>query len=497
MDDPVRLLQRLGWEWRPDGLGRGLGPGVVIHVQVNGQKQATFVPLHRVWLSFDDELQKVGCPSAASVGAPYSIGGFFSFVSKAAKQQPRVGSMFDTLIAKAKVAEAARHAKMRSLDPNSAAYKAMAAQLAKDRAWAAAVHARPAKKGGVFKVIGGAIGRAAKKVVNVAKKAAVATLAVAMKPAQLVAHGLRNVPILGAIAGAGATLANLPINATSQLVQGKRIDKIAIGQFKDALSSVKTLGPYIQTVISFVPGIGTGISAGIGGALALASGKRIDQAFIEAAKGAIPGGPLAQAAFSVAEGVISGKPIDQIAINALPIPPAAKTALVQGLAAARDLAAGKRVDQIIIDRGAAMLPPALQKAVQVGTAIAQAKNIQQGIGAAAQGALAITGAHTAALGAAEKYAKGLRSPAIMSALQKGAQAQSALTNVVRHAQNGNQQAVQIVRAVSAVQQKAKPFRALTGRALPAPVRSFAPARALPSRAGMFGAIAARAAHGFA
>jgi hypothetical protein len=53
--------------------------------------------------------------------------------------------------------------------------------------------------------------------------------------------------------------------------------------------------------------------------------------------------------------------------------------LVRGAAAARALAEGKRVDQVVLDQAIKALPPAAQKAAQVGVAVAQAKNIQQGI----------------------------------------------------------------------------------------------------------------------
>jgi hypothetical protein len=390
--DPVRQIQQLGWEWRPDGLGQGLGPGVLFSVVVSGRRVKTFVPLARVWVTFDQELQKVGCPSSNSVGAPFSIGGLFGFVKKAAKS---IGSV--------------------------------------------------AKK-----VVPKAVQKAAAKIVSVAKKAAVATLNVAAKPAELAARAVSKVPVLGSIVGAAGTLANLPTHAAAQLVSGRRLDHIAVDQFKQALGATKTLAPYVQTIVSVVPGLGTGISAGLGGALALASGKPIDQALVDAAAGALPGGPAARAAFTVAHDVMAGKPVDQIAINALPIAPAAKQALVAGVKAARDLAHGKNVAQALIDRGTEALPPQLRQAVQVGTAIAHARSLQQGAAAAVQGAVALTNVHGAAVAAAKQFAAGVRSPAVITALRKGQAAQAALTSVVKQAQAGHPQAKNVVRALAAV-----------------------------------------------
>lgn len=82
--DEMRMLQQLGWEWHQNGIGSGTGPGVLLRAQVNGRTVKVFIPLGRVWLHFDNELQAVGCPSAASVGAPFSVGGFFDFVKRAA-----------------------------------------------------------------------------------------------------------------------------------------------------------------------------------------------------------------------------------------------------------------------------------------------------------------------------------------------------------------------------------------------------------------------------
>lgn len=384
--DAVKQLQRLGWEWRPDGAGTGAGPGVLFSVQVSGRMRSVFVPLSRVWVIFDQELQKVGCPSAAAVGAPFSVGGFFSFIKKAASS---------------------------------------------------AVHAVSSV---AKKVVPKAIQRAAAKVVSAAKGAV-----------QTLGRTIAKIPVLGTIAAATAALALLPAQAASQLVQGKRIDHIAIDQFKSAVSNVKTLAPYVQTVVSFVPGVGTGLSAGIGGALALAQGHSITQAVEEAVKSALPGGPLAQAAFSVASGVMQGKPIDAIAINALPIGEQQKSLLLRGLGAAKALASGNRVDQVLLDEALHSLPPQLQKAVQIGTAIGHAKNLQGALGAAANGATQLANDYHAGTQAAQAFMGGARSPAIMAAMQRAQASRAALGRIVQQAQGGHPQATHIVNAFQRLQ----------------------------------------------
>lgn len=409
MADEITLIQRLGWDWRDDGVGLGLGPGVLLSIVVSGRTLRAFVPLAHVALAFDNELQKVGCVGGLEwVGGPLCVGGFFSSIAKAVKS-----------VAKA--------------------------------------------------VVPKVVQKAASAVVNVAKKAATA---------------ITKIPILGDIIKATGTLALLPANATKALIEGRRIDRIAVDQFKGALSSVKTLAPYVQTVVSFVPGLGTGISAGLGGALALASGQSISEAMLAAAKGAIPGGPAAQAAFSVASDVMQGRPIATIAINALPISPQAKTALAQGLQAAKDIAAGKNVATSVLDNAVKTLPAEYQKAIQVGVALGHAKNLQQAAGAAVQGAASLATASAQGHAAAAQLAAGVRSPALVAAVQKAQAAQTALAHVVTQAQAGHPQAQNVVKALAMLKAPAAPaalrapVQALRA-AVPALRAPAAPVRALP------------------
>jgi len=382
MANEIALIKRLGWDWRDDGAGLGLGPGVLMSVVINGQTLRAFVPLVHVHLAFDDELQKVGCVGMAmsSVGAPQSVGGLFSSISKAFKS-----------VAKA--------------------------------------------------VVPKVIQKAAASVVNVVKK---------------VGTAVTKIPVIGTIVKAAGTLANLPLQSTAALLDGRRIDRVAVDSFKGALGAAKTLAPYVQTVISFVPGIGQGISAGIGGALALAQGQSITEAMLAAAKGAIPGGPLAQAAFSVASDAMQGKPITQIAINALPIAPQAKQALMSGLQAAKDIAAGKNVATSVLDNAIKNLPPAYQKAVQVGVALGHAKNLQQAAGAAVQGAAQLATASAAGQAAAKAIASGARAPALFAAVQKANAAQGAVAKIVQQAQLGHPQATNIVKALTILKAPPRP-----------------------------------------
>ena len=62
----------------------------------------------------------------------------------------------------------------------------------------------------------------------------------------------------------------------------------------------------VQIGVSFIPGIGEGLSAAIGVGLALAEGKSITDALIAGALSALPGGPLVSMAASIAAEAITG-----------------------------------------------------------------------------------------------------------------------------------------------------------------------------------------------
>jgi hypothetical protein len=118
------------------------------------------------------------------------------------------------------------------------------------------------------------------------------------------------------------------------------------------------------------------VSGAIGASLALASGQNITSALKEGVKGALPGGPIAKAAFDLGEAAIQGKPIDAIALAALPIPDAQKKLVAQGLATAKDLAHGKRLDAALMNTALAALPPEARKAVTVGLALGHGQVLQ-------------------------------------------------------------------------------------------------------------------------
>lgn len=166
------------------------------------------------------------------------------------------------------------------------------------------------------------------------------------------------------------------INVTAKIASGGNVSKSVMGHFKGQLNSAREVAPYVQTVVSMVPGVGQGVSGAIGAGVALSRGRPITEAILEGARGALPGGPVAAAAFDVAMAAAQGKPIDQVALSAIPLPPDQKKMVIQAAMTAKDIASGKNVAKSVYERGQKLLPPEAQKAMQVAVAMASAKNIQ-------------------------------------------------------------------------------------------------------------------------
>lgn len=256
-------------------------------------------------------------------------------------------------------------------------------------------------------------------VVTAPAKAAVAvaetTVETAGDAAGIVGDAVGEIPIVGTPLAVALDIAVAPVGLAQAIARGERIDEAVISNIKKQIKNVQDIAPYAQIVVSFVPGIGTGIGAAIAAGVALSEGKSITEAVVAAAQASIPGGPIAQAAFNVSYSVASGQPIDEVALAAVPLPPeqkeliksgvsAAKAlgdgkavneaivkvvvdqlpgtpeqkkALTEGLVIAKEVIQGKPVDSIAYNRGKEYLPPEVQGAIQIATSLAQAKSSQE------------------------------------------------------------------------------------------------------------------------
>lgn len=361
--------------------------GAILCIQLDGQKHQVFVPLNRIWHEFHKELAAVGCPLPIAVGEEITVSGLFSSISKAVSGAAK---------GVAKVANSAAKA-----------------------------------------VTSNAITKAAASVATTATNYA--------------AHAVAKIPVVGSVASSVTRLMTAPLNVAEALAKGGRIDRVAMTSLQQQIKDIRTVAPYAQTVLTFVPGVGTGLSGAIGAGLALANGQNITDALVAGVRGALPGGPLAAAAFDVANAAMQGKPITAIALQAIPgLSPAQKAALVQGVALAKDLAAGKNVSQAVIDAATNALPPDAKKAVQIGAALAHAKNLQGAVGAL-----------TAASGLQKQFSTGVAAAlqikalpahitppkALTQAVQAGLDAKAKTLAVVKQAQAGNPAAAKVAAAM--------------------------------------------------
>lgn len=71
------------------------------------------------------------------------------------------------------------------------------------------------------------------------------------------------------------------------------------------------------TGASFIPGVGTAVSAGMGAAAALGRGQSLGNAVLAAGRNALPGGPAVKAAFDIGLGVARGHGLSQAALGAV------------------------------------------------------------------------------------------------------------------------------------------------------------------------------------
>ncbi len=144
-----------------------------------------------------------------------------------------------------------------------------------------------------------------------------------------------------------------PLEAAYRISTGDNVFQA----FGDMLKAQAAGLPYVQAVLSFVPGVGAGINAAIAAGAALAQGKRIDDALYEGIQGALPGGPAAVAAFKGVVGAIRGQNLGDIAMSTLhdSLPPALQPAASMAIA----LVHGENIQSALASGAVSAIKPAL------------------------------------------------------------------------------------------------------------------------------------------
>lgn len=194
-----------------------------------------------------------------------------------------------------------------------------------------------------------------------------------------VAKVVKKVPVVGKPLSAVVNLGNAPVKLVAQVTSGDNINQSVLNNLKEQVKSVKEIAPYAKMCISLIPGVGTSVAAAIAAGSALVQGQPITDAIVAGVKGAVPGGMVAQSAFSISVDVLQGKTINNAVVNALPLNTTQKSALRTVVNMTRDLAAGKNVSKSVIVEAQRKLPNDVQKAINIGISLGFGKKNQKPI----------------------------------------------------------------------------------------------------------------------
>jgi len=180
-----------------------------------------------------------------------------------------------------------------------------------------------------------------------------------------ISHALTKIPVVGNIAHIVGEAAAAPFVLAKNIASGERLDHALVGSLKDQVKIVKDVAPYATTVISLVPGIGTGVAAAVAAGAALAEGQSISQAAKAAIRGAIPGGSIAASGFDLAQKVASGENVGKAVLESarasLPAGPA-QQAFDIGTA----VATGEKIQNAVVRSLSNLAPAQLQTIVSAG-----------------------------------------------------------------------------------------------------------------------------------
>ena len=179
-----------------------------------------------------------------------------------------------------------------------------------------------------------------------------------------VEHTVSKIPVVGDVTHIVGEIAVAPLHIATAIASGERLDHVALGALKDQIKIVKDVAPYAQTVVSLVPGVGTGVGAAIGMGAALAEGQSITAAAKSAIRGALPGGALAASGFDLAMKVASGENVAKATLESArgTLPPEAQKAYDIGVA----VATGEKIQTALVKGIASAAPAQLQTAIAAG-----------------------------------------------------------------------------------------------------------------------------------
>jgi hypothetical protein len=119
--------------------------------------------------------------------------------------------------------------------------------------------------------------------------------------AQSLADDVSKIPVIGSFYHATLDMYSRPFQIQAQVIQAAGGKGNLVDVAKENLAAyerdAKEEAPLAETVLAFVPGLGTGIDAALAAGFALADGKSLSDAALAAVGSALPGGSAAEALY--------------------------------------------------------------------------------------------------------------------------------------------------------------------------------------------------------
>lgn len=213
-------------------------------------------------------------------------------------------------------------------------------------------------------------------VVKSVKTAAKTPIQAAASEARTVTKVAKKIPVVGKGLAAAVTVGAAPVLLANAVASGERIDQAVLNQLKTQVKAVKDIAPYARTIVSLVPGVGTGAAAAIAAGAALAEGQSISASLVAGVTGAIPGGGLATATFNVGMSALSGSPAASSQFKSLGLNAAQKKNVDIVLNDAKRLAGGAKINTKASISAKGALPKDIRNALDIGIALGYAQKKQ-------------------------------------------------------------------------------------------------------------------------
>ncbi len=189
-----------------------------------------------------------------------------------------------------------------------------------------------------------------------------------------------HIPIIGGLLHGVLGIVSGPFTFTASMLEGERIDHALLDDLRSKVTAYQEIAPYAATIVSFVPGIGSGVAGAIAASTALMQGMPIDKAVMAGVRGALPGGAAARAAFDLSVAAVSGDNIisagGDALIEAAGLPPQAKNALNVIYRASK----GENIPKAVLENAYSLMPSdETRQAMQAAVAVAYGKKLQDAV----------------------------------------------------------------------------------------------------------------------